>query len=154
MGLEWARRHRVRGLVLIAGGTHDLAPWWEPTLRRAMHLGGRHLLRHAIECPLPAEAEPYRSIASFHGYDFRRRPPPFHWQALPALIVSAGRDPFFSRAMAERLREQVPRARHLHLQGAGHLAMVQCAEEVNGALAGWIRDEGLDSLRSPQPGRR
>lgn len=43
IGLEWARRHRVNALVLIAGGTHDLAPWWEIPMMKFFKWGGRYL---------------------------------------------------------------------------------------------------------------
>ncbi len=44
IGLEWAQRHLASGLILIAGGTHDLAPWWEEfPLIKGLAWGGRKL---------------------------------------------------------------------------------------------------------------
>jgi pimeloyl-ACP methyl ester carboxylesterase len=169
IALEWARRRPVRGLLLIAGGTHELDPWWERPLMRSMGAAGRHLFRlpalqalnrrwigaaenplldrFCAESPIPVTAEPYRSLEIFWGYDFRRRPAPAHWPRLPVLVLSGGRDPMFSLAMGEALAERFERGRHRHLPGAGHLLMVEQAEAVNAVIADWIAAEGLDQGR-------
>jgi pimeloyl-ACP methyl ester carboxylesterase len=169
IALEWARRRPVRGLVLIAGGTHELDPWWERPLMRSMGAVGRHLFRwpalqelnrrwlgpaanpaldrFCVESPIPVTAEPYRSLEIFWGYDFHRRPAPDHWARLPALVISGGRDPMFRRAMGEALAERFERGRHRHLPEAGHLLMVEQAAVVNGAISDWIDAEGLDQDR-------
>lgn len=166
IALEWARYRPVRGLILIAGGTHELDPWWEQPLMRFMEVAGRHLFRLAAlqalnrramgaadcplldrfcaESPIPVSLEPYRSMQSFWGYDFRRRPAPQHWAALPALVLSGGRDPMFNEPMGEALAGRFHRGVHHHLSEAGHLLMVERAEEVNTLIAEWIRAEGLD----------
>jgi len=169
IALEWARRRPVRGLVLIAGGTHELDPWWERPLVRVMGTAGRHLFRlpaaqalnrrmlgaaanqrldrFCAESPIPMTAEPYRSMEIFWGYDFHRRPAPAPWPHVPALVLSGGRDPMFSQAMGEALAARFERGHHRHLPGAGHLLMVEQADVVNAAIADWIGAEGLDQLR-------
>lgn len=165
IGLEWARRRPVAGLVLIAGGTHDLDPWWEKPLIRAMGGVGRHLFRlqevqrlnqrwmggperpelerFFSESPIPVGLEPYRSVEAFWGYNFHRRPTPVRWPHTPALVVSGGRDPMFSRAMGEALAGRFNNGRHVHLAEAGHLLMVEQPGVVNGAIATWITEQGI-----------
>nr|WP_216903662.1 alpha/beta hydrolase [Synechococcus sp. CCY 9618] len=169
LALEWARRRPVRGLVLIAGGTHELDPWWERPLVRAMGSAGRHLFRlpafqalhrrgmgnpgnprldrFCAESPIPVTAEPYRSMEIFWGYDFHRRPDPGPWSDVPALVLSGGRDPMFSQAMGDDLAARFVRGRHLHRPDAGHVLMVEQAEVVNSAIVDWIAAEGLDQPR-------
>src|SRR5690242_2283982 len=43
IGLEFARRYPVSAMIAIAGGTHNLAPWWEIPLIKFMAVGGRYL---------------------------------------------------------------------------------------------------------------
>ena len=163
--LEWARRRPVRGLVLAAGGTHELDPWWEQPLMRSMRVGGRQLFRSpwlqalnrrwistsnepavdafCRESPIPVELEPYRSMEVFWGYNFHRRPTPLHWPNIPALILSGGHDPMFNRAMAEALAARFNQGRHLHLPNCGHLLMVEEPQRVNQAIADWMTSAEL-----------
>ncbi|KEF40777.1 MAG: alpha/beta hydrolase [Cyanobium sp. CACIAM 14] len=165
IALEWARRRAVRGLVLAAGGTHDLDPWWEKPLMRLMRAGGRQLFRWPAvqelnrgwlsgsanpamdrffrESPIPVTGEPYRSVEIFWGYNFHRRPAPVRWPRIPALILSGGRDPMFTLAMGEALAGRFDQGRHLHLSQCGHLLMAEEPETVNRAIAAWIQEEGL-----------
>ncbi len=92
IALEWCQHQPVAGLILVAGGTHDLDPWWEVPLMQSLAWGGRHLFRlpwaqrfvarlssdhdHATierfiaESPLPVEATPYNALRIFWGYNF------------------------------------------------------------------------------------
>lgn len=170
LALEWSRRWPVRGLVLIAGGTHGLDPWWEQPLMRFMRAGGRQLFgslwiqtvnrnwlsgdthpaaaRLMEESPIPVELEPYRSIETFWGYNFHRRPDSKRVFQIPALILSGGQDPMFTQAMGETLAKSFQNGRHHHFRSRGHLLMAEEPETVNQAIAEWITSEGLD-----QPGR-
>lgn len=156
IGLEWARRHPVAGLVLVAGGTHDLAPWWEIPLMKVLAWGGRHLYRWQwvqrltgrlssrqssplirrffADCPVPTEAEPYEALEIFWGYDFfaQRRRRRFN---CPVLVVSGGQDSMFSETMGANLAAVFPRGEHLHLPDAGHLVMAEYPEVINQAIA-------------------
>lgn len=165
IALEYAHLHPVRGLVLAAGGTHDLDPWWEAPLMRWMEGMGRHLFhaplaqeinrrlvsaeagaaveRFFLESPMPTERDPYRSMGLFWGYDLRQRREQGAWRRPPALVFSGGRDPVFSRAMGDTLAAQFTNGRHHHLSAAGHLVMAEEPQEVNRAISDWI-DAGFE----------
>lgn len=166
IALEWARHRSVRGLVLAAGGTHELDPWWEQPLMRLMRLGGRQLFRFqrvqelnrsllsasdhpavdrfCRESPIPFNVEPYRSLEIFWGYNFFQRPATRRWSQIPALILSGGRDPMFNLAMGDALAARFDQGRHQHLPDCGHLLMAEEPEMVNRSIANWIANEGLD----------
>jgi pimeloyl-ACP methyl ester carboxylesterase len=160
LGLEWAQRHPVRGLVLIAGGTHDLDPWWEVPMMRLFNWGGRHLYRwdwlqqktrqmtsrHSLETvdrffaesPIPTAVEPYDALEIFWGYNFGKR----HGHGLiktPALVVTGGADPTFTQAMGDRLTQRFVQAQHLHLPQGSHVLMAEFPDQVNGAIADFVR---------------
>lgn len=159
IGLEWSQRQPVKGLVLVAGGTHDLAPWWEIPLMKALEWGGRHLYRwdwlqaatktlssqheHSTierflaESPVPTEVAPYQALKIFWNYNFftRRRP---QRHDIPVLVISGGQDSMFSKEMGEALVAVFPKGEHLHLPEAGHLMIAEYPEIVNEAIAAFI----------------
>lgn len=159
LGLEWARRHQVSALVLIAGGTHNLAPWWEVPLIKFLTWGGRHLYRlpgiqqliHSLstphhnevmeqffaECPVPSELHPYQALEIFWGYNFFRRQSQIN-SSVPVLVISGGKDPTFTYKMGEELAACFPKGEHLHLPNAGHLVMAEYRDVVNCAIAKFI----------------
>jgi len=160
IGLEWAQRHRVSALILIAGGTHDLDPWWEIPFMKLMTWGGRHLYRipwiqqfskdvttthnHSIiqrffdECPPPVDHIPYQALEIFWGYNFFTRRKTEHYRNIPTLVISGGKDPTFTFAMAEALAAEFPCSHHLHLPEASHVMMAEFPETINEAIADWI----------------
>ncbi len=93
IGLEWARRNSTQALILIAGGSHALTPWWEIPMLSVMAMGGRHLFRLPLlqrwaqtlissqrtpvmkeffaECPIPTDAHPYRALPIFWQYELQ-----------------------------------------------------------------------------------
>lgn len=124
LGLEWAKRHHIRGLIAICGGTHDLDPWWEIPLMKFLAWGGRHLYRfpqvrrmtdtlasahcHEIvqqffaESPVPVEPHPYKALEIFWGYNFFERHST-NWQPdIPVMVISGGQDPTFTAQMGAR----------------------------------------------------
>lgn len=159
IGLEWSQRHPVKGLVLVAGGTHDLAPWWEIPLMKGLEWGGRHLFhwdwlqratkslasrhehstieRFLAESPVPTEAAPYEALKIFWDYNFftRRR---LERRNIPVLVISGGQDSMFSKEMGEALVAVFPQGEHLHLPEAGHLMIAEYPEIVNNAIAAFI----------------
>jgi pimeloyl-ACP methyl ester carboxylesterase len=161
LGLEWSKRHRVRGLVLIAGGTHDLAPWWEIPLMKCLKWGGRYLYHlpgvqtlsnrlvsshpgEAIaqflsESPMPKEIHPYHALEIFWGYDFFAQNPSGIELDVPVLVISGGRDPTFTESMGAALVQHFSQAQHLHLPDAGHLLMAEYPAIVNQAIAQWLQ---------------
>ena len=159
IGLEWARRHPVSALVFIAGGTHNLTPWWEVPLMKFLAWGGRYLYhlpgvqqlthglsshhRHEIlerffaECPIPTELHPYTALEIFWNYNFFRRPSPRDFN-VPILVISGGRDPMFTYRMGEELAACFPRGKHLHLPDGSHVLMAEYSDVVNNAIADLI----------------
>ena len=159
IGLEWAQRHQAAGLILVAGGTHDLAPWWEIPLMKALAWGGRHLFhwdwlqqqtktlssrfehktieRFLKESPVPTAAEPYEALEIFWGYNYfeRRR---FKRIKVPVLVMSGGQDSMFSEEMGEALAAVFSKGEHLHLPDAGHLMIAEYPEIVNEAIAAFM----------------
>lgn len=160
IGLEWARRHRVAGLILIAGGTHDLAPWWEIPLMKFLAWGGRHLYhlpgvqyftnrlssnhkgekiqQFLAESPVPKEAHPYEALEIFWGYNFWKRDRSHQKLSIPTLIVSGGKDPMFTEFMGVELASKF-KGQHLHLPEAGHLLIAEYSIQVNQAIADFIQ---------------
>jgi pimeloyl-ACP methyl ester carboxylesterase len=157
IGLEWIRRHRVRGLIAIAGGTHNLAPWWEIPSMKLLAWGGRHVYhlaciqqltnyfstnqRHEVmekffvESPVPTELNPYQALEIFWSYNFfRRQIPPIN-SNIPALIISGGQDSMFTAKMGEDLAEYFSFGKHLHLPDAGHLVMAEYPDVINNAIS-------------------
>ena len=160
LGLEWARRHRVSGLVLVAGGTHDLDPWWEIPLMKFLAWGGRYLYhlppiqyltnrlssnhqkevlqQFFAESPVPTEPHPYEALEIFWGYDFWQRQRSHSKLKVPVLIISGGNDPMFTEAMGADLAARFDFGQHLHLPTAGHLLIAEYHEIVNKAIADFI----------------
>lgn len=158
LGLEWARKHRVSGLVLVAGGTHNLTPWWEIPLMKFLAWGGRYLYhlpgvqyltnrlssnqqtqleQFFAESPVPTESHPYEALEIFWGYDFWQRRGHSKLK-VPVLIISGGDDPMFTEAMGAELAAYFDFGQHLHLPQGGHLLIAEYPEVVNGAISEFI----------------
>ena len=172
IGLEWAARHPTRALVLIAGGTHDLDPWWEIPVMTLMALGLRHLFhlrplqrlaqslvspqrtavieRYFADNPIPTEPDPYRALQIFWEYDlFSRSQNADRLRSIPTLAITGGRDSSFSYAMGEQLISHFRRSRHLHVPEAGHIVMAEYPDVVNEAIERWIVE--LETGEDPSP---
>ena len=159
IGLEWAARHPVTGLILIAGGTHNLDPWWERPLMTLMDLGLRHLFplpamqRWAqtlisaqrtpsmVDCfaenPIPTDGHSYKALKIFWDYDRFARGEQEHLWTIPALVITGGQDPTFNFSMGEKLLSHFRNSRHLHVPQAGHLVMAEYPAVVNAAITDW-----------------
>lgn len=157
IGLEWARRHQTSGLILIAGGTHDLAPWWEIPLMKLMAWGGRYLYyfqtvqtltrylssdyqtdilkRFFAENPTPVNFDAYKALEIFWQYNFFKNSCSTMKLEAPTLVISGGHDPMFTKKMGETLTECFSLGKHLNLPEAGHLLMAEFPEIVNNAIA-------------------
>jgi pimeloyl-ACP methyl ester carboxylesterase len=143
--------------VLVAGGTHNLDPWWEIPLMQSLTWGGRHLFRwdwlqrliaqtvsrhnhtaiqrFIAESPVPVEPSPYTALQIFWGYNFfARRSDTWHLD-YPALIISGGQDPAFTGEMGRALTTHFRQGQHLHLENAGHLVMAEYPDQINEAIA-------------------
>jgi pimeloyl-ACP methyl ester carboxylesterase len=160
IGLEWARRYPVKGLVLVAGGTHALTPWWEIPLVKALKWGGRYLYhfpgvqsltdwfssshssknikQFLAESPVPKEVDPYKALEIFWRYNFFRKSSPEIDSHVPVLVITGGRDSMFSREMGEALANCFNLREHLHLPSGGHLMIAEYPDLVNTAIAEWL----------------
>ncbi|MEP1077743.1 alpha/beta hydrolase [Leptolyngbya sp. PL-A3] len=160
LGLEWAQRHSASAMVLIAGGTHELDPWWEIPLMRFMHSGGRHAFRVPLlqtwaarltsthrhgtvqqffkESPIPVEREPYQALKIFWGYNFFAQHQTKHCYEVPTLVITGANDPTFTYDMGENLAALFLHSEHLHLPGVGHVLMAEFPQVVNEAIADWV----------------
>ncbi|MGV2829826.1 alpha/beta fold hydrolase [Myxosarcina sp. GI1(2024)] len=160
LGLEYARKHLVSGLILVAGGTHDLAPWWEIPLMKFLAWGGRHLYQlpgvqtltnrlssshrgekleqFLAESPVPLAAHPYKALEIFWGYNFWRDRRDSFKNTVPILVISGGQDPMFTSSMGEELARNFRFSQHLHLPDAGHLAIAEYPLKVSEAISDFI----------------
>ncbi|BAT52380.1 Alpha/beta hydrolase fold protein [Nostoc sp. NIES-3756] len=165
IGLEFIQHYPAKAIVAIAGGTHDLAPWWEIPLMKFMAWGGRYLLhlpgvqtvnkflstsyRHSVmerffaENPAPTDFDAYKGLEIFWDYNFFIRHPLPKNLHIPALIITAGKDPMFTAKMGDELASHFDDGTHLHYADAGHLVMAECAELVNEAIANWLNQKVL-----------
>lgn len=161
IGLEWAHRNPTSGLILIAGGSHDLAPWWEIPLMTVMATGGRQLMglpslqrlaqslishqrspsmqRYFEDNPIPRDLGPYKALEIFWTYDLFSRTGMQKVGLIPALSITGGHDPSFSAAMGQKLITHFQRGQHLHIANGSHVVMAEYPAVVNEAISQWIR---------------
>ncbi len=160
IGLEFSQHYPVSAIIAIAGGTHDLAPWWEIPLMKFMAYGGRYIYnlpsvqllsnffsssyRHSVmekffaESPTPTDFHAYKALEIFWDYNFFvRHPLPKNLQ-IPALVITGGKDPMFTQQMGDELASHFVKGSHLHFAKAGHLVMAEFSELVNQAIADWL----------------
>ena len=139
IGLEWANRHAVTALIAIAGGTHNLTPWWEIPLMKFFAAGGYQIYHSPriqqlmgagySESRLPSEPHPYEAIESFWGYDGRK-----HKLPCPVVVITGGRDSVFTQTMGDQLTNHMPSSHHLIVPNSGHSVMVEAPNIVNQAI--------------------
>lgn len=160
IGLEWAQRHAIRGLIVIAGGTHNLTPWWEVPALKLLKWSGRHWWHHPQvqqlrewftrspqspplaqywqDCPLPRHLPPYQAFESFWGYNFLTHRKTDRLSQVPLLIITGGRDPMFPYHLGAEVAAQFPHSQHLHFPSASHAVMAELPEQVNAAIATFV----------------
>ncbi|MBH8565668.1 alpha/beta hydrolase [Nostoc sp. CENA67] len=163
IALEFTQCHPVSAMIAIAGGTHNLAPWWEIPLMKFMAVGGRYLYhlpgvqalnnffstsyRHSVierffaENPVPTDFDAYKGLEIFWNYNFFASHPLQKKLHIPALVITAGKDPMFTAKMGNDLASCFVNGTHLHFANAGHLVMAECAELVNQAIANWLNEQ-------------
>lgn len=159
IGLEFAQKYPVSGIIAIAGGTHELDPWWEIPLMKFMTWFGRYLYylpgvqkltnfastsyrnsameRFFQENPTPTDFHAYAALEIFWQYNFFSRHP-LPQMHMPILVITGGKDPMFTARMGDELASHFGRGTHLHVPNAGHLVMAECPEVVNSAIASWL----------------
>ncbi|PAX59522.1 alpha/beta fold hydrolase [Brunnivagina elsteri] len=163
IGLEFAQRYPVSGIIAIAGGTHNLVPWWEIPLMKFMEWGGRFIYhlpgvqsitnsfsstynhdvikKFFLECPVPTDSQSYKALDIFWEYSFFNRNPLFKISDIPVLILTGGKDPMFTVEMGNELASLFANHQHLHFPNAGHLVMAECFELVNISIANWVKTQ-------------
>lgn len=57
--------------------------------------------------------------------------------------MSGGRDPVFTRMMAEQLAEQFVSSHHIHMHESGHLLMAEEPLLFNRAIEEWLEAQGF-----------
>jgi pimeloyl-ACP methyl ester carboxylesterase len=155
IGLEWAKRHAITGLIAIGGGTHNLTPWWEIPVMKFFAIGGHQLHKSALvqeklrslmnpnfdrtlerfytENSFPAEAHPYEVIEAFWGYDGR-----YPDLSCPVTVITGSNDPMFPPAMGHEwlahLRQNQLHSHHISVTDARHLIMAEAPQVVNQAI--------------------
>lgn len=161
IGLEWAKRQPTRAIIAIAGGTHDLTPWWEIPAIKFFALFwsfAEQIDRHQLyrwqpiqmligslgsvkddepdrSNDLPNDPHPYAAIEAFWGYDGRH-----HEFDCPITIITGSSDPMFPPVMGHewlaRLHHQHPNSTHITVSEVGHLIMAEAPGVVNDAILG------------------
>ncbi|MDM9382432.1 alpha/beta hydrolase [Chlorogloeopsis sp. ULAP01] len=166
IGLELAQYRPISGIIAIAGGTHNLIPWWEIPLMKLIALGGSSLYKvpavqtltnffstsyhHKLvkqflsENSISTGFSAYKALKIFWNYDFfARYPSPKNLQ-VPALVITGGQDKIFTHSMGKKLASYFSNSIHLHINQAGHLVMIEYSDLINEAIAKWLITVQLD----------
>ena len=61
--------------------------------------------------PVPIEADPYKALEIFWGYNFWQRHQHFK-KKIPVLIITGGKDPSFTQEMGTELANSFPLGQH------------------------------------------
>ncbi|RUR72393.1 alpha/beta fold hydrolase [Chlorogloeopsis fritschii PCC 9212] len=160
IGLEFAQYRPISGIIAIAGGIHNLTPWWHIPLMKFMAFGGRYFYKLPVadtlsnffsisyhhqfikqfvaESFVPTDLYAYKSLEVFWNYNFFARHPAPKNLHIPALVITGGKDLMFTREMGKELAGYFPNSVHLHIKDAGHLVMAEFVELVNEAIAKWL----------------
>jgi pimeloyl-ACP methyl ester carboxylesterase len=113
---------RIRHVVPLARALRHSSPRLLPLLARdALRAGPRTLWRAAGEV---LEADIRAHLAAI---------------AAPTLVVWGGRDALLPPSLAEVIRSEIPDARLVVLERAGHVPMVEASNEVSRALTEFLR---------------
>lgn len=124
--------------ALLEAGDIDAATdlnvesWLGPDADDAVRAKVREMQRHAFEVQLAATEEPEQirvetDLAAITA---------------PTLLVSGAHDFADFRAIAVGLAEQLPQARHVDLDWAGHLPNMERPDEINALLIDFLREPG------------
>lgn len=158
VALEYAKRYPTAGLVLHAGGSHDLTPGWEkPVLRAVLALRlyrlptSRRLLREyayrvlvheetpeaVVDDFLDSNPPPRRRSAwetvtkAFVGYDGRAD---LHTIDVPTLVVHGPADGLVPVRVGRETAAALPDAVFCLLERTGHIAPVERPDAYNRLL--------------------
>lgn len=168
VALEYAKRHPTAGLVLHAGGDHDLTPAWEkPLLRlflalRLYHLPANDALIRQLAYsvgfheetaeavvedflqsnPLPRRRSAWTTVTeAFWGYDGRSDTERVD---VPALVIHGPADGIVPVDAARGTARRLPNGVFCRMERTGHVAMIERPAAYNRllrALLAAIEDE-------------
>lgn len=158
VAIEYAKRHPTAGVVLHAGGDHDLTPAWERPLLRAFlalrlyrvptddalmrqlaHRVGFHgsaseaLVEDFLKSnPVPRRRSAWKTVTgAFWGYDGR---PDIDRVDAPTLVVHGPADGIVPIDVARGTAGRIPGAVFCRVERTGHVAMVERPAVYNGLL--------------------
>ncbi|WP_415378928.1 alpha/beta fold hydrolase [Halosimplex sp. TS25] len=149
VAIEYAKRHPTAGVILHAGGDHDLTPAWEKPLlrlflalrlyripvtdaliRQLAYTVGFHeeTSRAVVEDFLQSNPLPHRRSAwttvtdAFWGYDGRSD---IDQLGMPTLVIHGPADGIVPVEVARDTANRIPGSVFCRLEGAGHVAMIE-----------------------------
>lgn len=149
IAIEYAKRYRCDGLVLHAGGDHDLTPSWEKPLLRFFlaarlynFLPGGPLLRGLAQwaaChkdtptpliddflqsnPLPRRRSAWETVVeAFWGYDGRRD---IDRISVPTVVIHGPADRIVPAPIARDTAHRIPNGVFCSVESSGHIAMAE-----------------------------
>lgn len=168
VAIEYAKRHPTAGLVLHAGGDHDLTPAWEkPLLRLFLALRLYHIptndalvrqLAYSVgfheetseavvedflqSNPLPHRRSAWTTVTeAFWGYDGRTD---IERVGVPTLVIHGPADGIVPVEVARGTASRIPGSVFCQVQRTGHVAMIERPSAYNSlleALVETIRDD-------------
>lgn len=168
LAIEFAKRHPTAGIVLHAGGDHDLTPSWEkpllrlflalrlyrlPTndalLRALAHRVGFHEATSAAVVadflqsnPPPRRRSAWRTVTdAFWGYDGRAD---IHLVDVPTLVIHGPADGIVPLAVARGTARRLPDSLCCRVQRTGHVSMIERPRAYNRLLRGLLDAVQLD----------
>jgi len=174
IALEYAKRHPTAGLVLHAGGDHDLTPAWEKPLLRlflalrlyrlptsdalirqlAYSVGFHEGTDEAVvedflqSNPLPRHRSAWTTVTeTFWGYDGR---PDIERVDVPTLVIHGPADGIVPVDVARGTASRLPESVFCRMERTGHVAMIERPAAYNRLLRALITaieaDRGLESI--------
>lgn len=69
---------------------------------------------------------------------------------MPVLLVWGTNDRIVPFSLAARMREEMPQARLVALEGCGHLAIIECREEAMAAIVSFLSSSRVDARGTPR----
>jgi len=181
IALEYAKRHPTAGLVLHAGGDHDLTPAWEkPLLQlflalRLYHLPANDALIRQLAYsvgfheetaeavvkdflqsnPLPRRRSAWTTVTeAFWGYDGRSDTEQVD---VPALVIHGPADGIVQVDAARGTARRLPDSVFCRIERTGHVAMIERPASYNRLLRALLAaiegDRDLESAVRDQLGK-
>lgn len=127
----WADREKELLAVRDVDGVVELAveTWLGPSADEVARKSVREMKRRSVLAQLGRDIE------------IRRTPVDVSEIRVPTLVVSGGHDVDYFQLVAESLARDIPGARHVHLDWAGHLPNLERPDVVNALLTEFLRLE-------------